>query len=87
MCLCLQMCQSDIILNGLTHAHKCSYSKPYEQKKHVVLILCLQLKQVKREVALSRQRSLKLKAQVDRLEQQKESGPGWSENRQRVSLS
>ncbi|XP_048022037.1 bicaudal-D-related protein 2-like [Megalobrama amblycephala] len=43
------------------------------------------LKQVKREVALSRQRSLKLKAQVDRLEQQKESGPGWSENRQRVA--
>ncbi|CAM4668820.1 unnamed protein product [Leuciscus chuanchicus] len=43
------------------------------------------LKQVKREVALSRQRSLRLKAQVDRLEQQNESGPGWSENRQRVA--
>ncbi|XP_056093085.1 bicaudal-D-related protein 2-like [Rhinichthys klamathensis goyatoka] len=43
------------------------------------------LKHVKREVALSRQRSLRLKAQVDRLEQQNESGPGWSENRQRVA--
>ncbi|KAK7131053.1 hypothetical protein R3I94_016254 [Phoxinus phoxinus] len=43
------------------------------------------LKHVKREVALSRQRSLRLKAQVDRLEQQNESGPGWSENRHRVA--
>ncbi|KAG1940621.1 bicaudal-D-related protein 2-like [Pimephales promelas] len=43
------------------------------------------LKHVKREVALSRQRSLRLKAQVDRLEQQNENGPGWSENRQRVA--
>ncbi|XP_067279696.1 bicaudal-D-related protein 2-like [Pseudorasbora parva] len=43
------------------------------------------LKHVKREVELSRQRSLRLKAQVDRLEQQNDSGPGWSENRQRVA--
>jgi len=52
-----------------------------------MLSLWIQLKHVKREVALSRQRSLRLKAQVDRLEQQNENGPGWSENRQRVSLS
>ncbi|XP_051537680.1 bicaudal-D-related protein 2-like [Myxocyprinus asiaticus] len=43
------------------------------------------LKQVKREVELSRQRSLKLKAQVDRLQRQSESGPGWSQNRERVT--
>ncbi|XP_016317084.1 bicaudal D-related protein 1-like [Sinocyclocheilus anshuiensis] len=43
------------------------------------------LKHVKREVELSRRRSLRLKAQVDRLEQQNDSGPGWSENRQRVA--
>ncbi|RXN27070.1 bicaudal D-related 1-like protein [Labeo rohita] len=43
------------------------------------------LKHVKREVELSRQRSLRLKAQVDRLQQQNDSGPGWSENRQRVA--
>lgn len=43
------------------------------------------LKHVKREVELSRQRSLKLKAQVDRLQQQNDSGPGWSENRHRVA--
>ncbi|KAF4098515.1 bicaudal-D-related protein 2-like [Onychostoma macrolepis] len=43
------------------------------------------LKHVKREVQLSRQRSLKLKAQVDRLQQQNDSGPGWSENKHRVA--
>ncbi|XP_065143074.1 bicaudal-D-related protein 2-like [Paramisgurnus dabryanus] len=43
------------------------------------------LKQVKKEVELSRQRSLRLKAQVDRLQQQSDSGPGWSQNRQRVT--
>ncbi|XP_051956368.1 uncharacterized protein LOC127625246 [Xyrauchen texanus] len=43
------------------------------------------LKQVKREVELSRQRSLKLKAQVDRLQRQSESGPGWSQNSERVT--
>uniref|UniRef100_A0A8C1VJ84 Bicaudal-D-related protein 2-like n=1 Tax=Cyprinus carpio TaxID=7962 RepID=A0A8C1VJ84_CYPCA len=43
------------------------------------------LKHVKREVELSRRRSLRLKAQVDKLEQQNDSGPGWSENRQRVA--
>ncbi|XP_073680992.1 bicaudal-D-related protein 2-like [Garra rufa] len=43
------------------------------------------LKHVKREVELSRQRSLRLKAQVDRLQQQNDSGPRWSENRQRVA--
>ncbi|XP_052444451.1 BICD family-like cargo adapter 2 [Carassius gibelio] len=43
------------------------------------------LKHVKREVELSRQRSLRLKAQVDRLQQQHDSGPGWSENRHRVA--
>ncbi|XP_043076965.1 bicaudal-D-related protein 2-like [Puntigrus tetrazona] len=43
------------------------------------------LKHVKREVELSRQRSLKLKAQVDRLQQKYDSGPGWSENRHLVA--
>ncbi|KAI7796459.1 bicaudal-D-related protein 2-like [Triplophysa rosa] len=43
------------------------------------------LKQVKKEVELSRRRSLKLKAQVDKLQQQNESGPGWSQNKQRVT--
>ncbi|KAA0720132.1 BICD family-like cargo adapter 1 [Triplophysa tibetana] len=43
------------------------------------------LKHVKKEVELSRRRSLKLKAQVDKLQQQNESGPGWSLNKQRVT--
>ncbi|XP_056302789.1 bicaudal-D-related protein 2-like [Danio aesculapii] len=43
------------------------------------------LKHVKKEVELSRQRSLRLKAQVDRLQQQHQSGPGWSESRYRVA--
>ncbi|XP_056587880.1 bicaudal-D-related protein 2-like [Triplophysa dalaica] len=43
------------------------------------------LKHVKKEVELSRRRSLKLKAQVDRLQQQNESGPGWSQNKLRVT--
>ncbi|XP_051960966.1 bicaudal-D-related protein 2-like [Xyrauchen texanus] len=43
------------------------------------------LKQVKREVELSQQRSLKLKAQVDRLQRQSESGPCWSQNSEQVT--
>ncbi|TRY87381.1 hypothetical protein DNTS_013871 [Danionella cerebrum] len=43
------------------------------------------LKHVKKEVEISRQRSLRIKAQVDRLQKQHDSGPGWSENRQRVA--
>lgn len=72
--------------------HKCSYLNPTvcQQKlahcAHLTFFMA-QLKHVKREVELSRQRSLRLKAQVDRLQQQNDSGPGWSENRQRVSLS
>ncbi|CDQ68220.1 unnamed protein product [Oncorhynchus mykiss] len=38
------------------------------------------LKEVRREVELSRRRSLKLKAQVDKLQENRE-GPGWSQHR------
>ncbi|KAM3869264.1 bicaudal-D-related protein 2-like [Diretmus argenteus] len=41
------------------------------------------LKEVRREVELSRRRSLKLKAQVDQL--QSRDGPGWSQHRERVT--
>ncbi|CAL8304212.1 unnamed protein product [Gadus morhua 'NCC'] len=40
------------------------------------------LKEVRREVALSRSRSIRLKAQVDKLQ---EEGPGWSQHRERVT--
>uniref|UniRef100_UPI003AB03C44 bicaudal-D-related protein 2-like n=1 Tax=Centroberyx gerrardi TaxID=166262 RepID=UPI003AB03C44 len=42
------------------------------------------LKEVRREVELSRRRSLKLKAQVDRLQESRD-GPGWSQHRERVT--
>ncbi|XP_068456622.1 bicaudal-D-related protein 2-like [Clinocottus analis] len=41
------------------------------------------LKEVRREVELSRRRSIKLKAQVDKLQESKD-GPGWSKQRLRV---
>lgn len=43
----------------------------------------LQLKEVRREVELSRRRSIKLKAQVDKLQESRE-GQGWSQHRERV---
>lgn len=46
---------------------------------------CLQLQEVRREVALSRKRSIKLKAQVDKLQESQE-GQGWSQHRERVKL-
>ncbi|XP_029956722.1 bicaudal-D-related protein 2-like [Salarias fasciatus] len=42
------------------------------------------LKEVRREVELSRRRSIKLKAQVDKLQERRE-GPGWSQDRERVT--
>ncbi|XP_012708247.2 bicaudal-D-related protein 2-like [Fundulus heteroclitus] len=42
------------------------------------------LKEVRREVELSRRRSIKLKAQVDKL-QGSNDGPGWSQHRERVT--
>ncbi|XP_071025705.1 uncharacterized protein [Oncorhynchus clarkii lewisi] len=42
------------------------------------------LKEVRREVELSRRRSLKLKAQVDKLQENRE-GPGWSQHRAKVT--
>nr|XP_057944077.1 bicaudal-D-related protein 2-like [Doryrhamphus excisus] len=42
------------------------------------------LKEVRREVELSRRRSIKLKAQVDKLQESRE-GPGWSRDRDRVT--
>lgn len=44
----------------------------------------LQLKEVRREVELSRRRSIKLKAQVDKLQESRE-GQGWSQHRERVN--
>lgn len=43
----------------------------------------MQLKEVRREVELSRRRSIKLKAQVDKLQESHE-GQGWSQHRERV---
>ncbi|KAM9847296.1 bicaudal-D-related protein 2-like [Aulostomus maculatus] len=42
------------------------------------------LKEVRREVELSRRRSIRLKAQVDKLQESRE-GPGWSQHRERVT--
>ncbi|XP_068600989.1 bicaudal-D-related protein 2-like [Brachionichthys hirsutus] len=42
------------------------------------------LKEVRREVELSRRRSIKLKAQVDKLQESRE-GPGWSQHRETVT--
>ncbi|XP_067464428.1 bicaudal-D-related protein 2-like [Thunnus thynnus] len=42
------------------------------------------LKEVRREVELSRRRSIKLKAQVDKLQESRD-GPGWSQHRERVT--
>ncbi|XP_049448185.1 bicaudal-D-related protein 2-like isoform X1 [Epinephelus fuscoguttatus] len=42
------------------------------------------LKEVRREVELSRRRSIKLKAQVDKLQEGRD-GPGWSHHRERVT--
>lgn len=46
----------------------------------------LQLKEVRREVELSRRRSIKLKAQVDKLQESRE-GVGWSQHRERVKVT
>ena len=48
--------------------------------------LSLQLKEVRREVELSRRRSIKLKAQVDKLQESRE-GVGWSQHRERVKVT
>ncbi|XP_018547911.1 bicaudal-D-related protein 2-like [Lates calcarifer] len=42
------------------------------------------LNEVRREVELSRRRSIKLKAQVDKLQESRD-GPGWSQHRERVT--
>ncbi|XP_034746393.1 bicaudal-D-related protein 2-like [Etheostoma cragini] len=42
------------------------------------------LKEVRREVELSRRRSIRLKAQVDKLQESSE-GPGWSQHREKVT--
>ncbi|KAF7669086.1 hypothetical protein LDENG_00252110 [Lucifuga dentata] len=42
------------------------------------------LKEVRREVELSRRRSIKLKAQVDKLQERRDA-PGWSQHRERVT--
>ncbi|XP_037604420.1 bicaudal-D-related protein 2-like isoform X3 [Sebastes umbrosus] len=42
------------------------------------------LKEVRREVQLSRRRSMKLKAQVDKLQENRD-GPGWSQHRETVT--
>ncbi|KAK5887673.1 hypothetical protein CesoFtcFv8_016261 [Champsocephalus esox] len=42
------------------------------------------LKEVRKEVELSRRRSIKLKAQVDKLQESRE-GPGWSQHREKVT--
>lgn len=47
---------------------------------------CLQLKEVRREVQLSRRRSIKLKAQVDKLQENRD-GPGWSQHRETVKVT
>lgn len=49
-------------------------------------ICCVQLSEVRREVELSRRRSIRLKAQVDKL-QEKRDGPGWSQHRERVNVT
>ncbi|KAB5548872.1 hypothetical protein PHYPO_G00060690 [Pangasianodon hypophthalmus] len=43
------------------------------------------LKQMRREVELSRRRSIKLKAQVDKLQEQSQDGLVWSQHRERVT--
>ncbi|KAG7321457.1 hypothetical protein KOW79_015872 [Hemibagrus wyckioides] len=43
------------------------------------------LKQMRREVELSRRRSIKLKAQVDKLQEQSQDGLVWSQDRERVT--
>lgn len=48
------------------------------------VVHALQLKEVRREVELSRRRSIKLKAQVDKLQESRE-GQGWSQHRERVN--
>lgn len=47
-------------------------------------LFVLQLKQMRRDVELSRRRSIKLKAQVDKLQEQSQDGLVWSQHRQRV---
>ncbi|XP_022594620.1 uncharacterized protein LOC111217156 isoform X1 [Seriola dumerili] len=42
------------------------------------------LNEVRREVELSRKRSIRLKAQVDKLQESRD-GPGWSQHRERVT--
>lgn len=41
---------------------------------------------MRREVELSRRRSIKLKAQVDKLQESRD-GPGWSQHRERVKFT
>ncbi len=49
-------------------------------------IYFLKLKEVRREVELSRRRSIKLKAQVDKLQESRE-GVGWSQHRETVKVT
>lgn len=44
----------------------------------------LQLKQMRRDVELSRRRSIKLKAQVDKFQEQSKDGLVWSQHRELV---
>lgn len=69
-----------------------AYSYLHSTKKSVACIadmfpcdifLLSQLKEVRREVELSRRRSIKLKAQVDKLQENRD-GLGWSQHRERV---
>ncbi|XP_028840771.1 bicaudal-D-related protein 2-like [Denticeps clupeoides] len=52
-------------------------------RRRVSSPVCNTLKEVRREVELSRRRSLKLKAQVERLQGQ--DGPGWSQHKEQVT--
>lgn len=54
-------------------------------KMHWYDVYCLQLKEVRREVELSRRRSIKLKAQVDKLQENRD-GVGWGLHRERVKV-
>ncbi|XP_076129654.1 bicaudal-D-related protein 2-like [Alosa pseudoharengus] len=52
-------------------------------RRRVSSPVCNTLKEVRREVALSRRRSLKLKAQVDKLQNQND--PNWTQQKQQVT--
>lgn len=50
----------------------------------LLCVFVLKLKQMRREVELSRRRSIKLKAQVDKLQEQSQDGLVWSQHRELV---